>query len=346
MLTKKQVSEIREKLQQANEPLFLFDNDPDGLCSFLLLRKYLGKGKGFPVRSFPDLNESYFKKVQELNPDYIFILDKPVVSEEFLEKVHEANLPIVWIDHHEIDKKKIPKFVDYYNPMFNRRKGNEPVTALCYQINPDKNLAWLATVGCVADHFTPKFYKEVRKLYPDLVVDSEEPFDIFYNSQIGKIARLFWFALKDKTTNVINMLRFLMKANTPYEVLSDSPKNHSMHLRFRQVDSKYQKLLKKAFNSANKEDKILFFKYGGDLSISSDVSNFLSYRFPEKVIVVVYVNGTKANISVRGDNIREKVLKALDDLPGATGGGHENAVGAQVSVDDVERFRKELEKLV
>ncbi len=346
MLTKNQISEIREKLQQANEPLFLFDNDPDGLCSFLLLQKYIGKGKGFPVRSFPDLNESYFKKVQELNPDAIFILDKPVVSAEFLDLVHEANLPIVWIDHHETEKKKIPKFVDYYNPMFNRRKGNEPVTALCYQINPNKELAWLATVGCVADHFTPKFYKDVKKLYPDLVVDSEEPFDIFYNSQIGKIARLFWFALKDKTTNVISMLKFLMKTNTPYEVLNDSPRNHSMHYRFAQVDSRYQKLLKKAFSSAKPDDKVLFFKYGGDLSISSDLANFLSYRFPKKVVVVVYINGMKANISIRGDNIREKVLKALGDLPGATGGGHEDAVGAQVSVDDVEAFRKKLEELV
>ena len=61
MLTKKQVTEIREHLHHANEPLFLFDNDPDGLCSFLLLQKYVKKGKGFPIKSFPDLNETYFK---------------------------------------------------------------------------------------------------------------------------------------------------------------------------------------------------------------------------------------------------------------------------------------------
>ncbi len=345
MLTKKQVSEIREHLQHANEPLFLFDNDPDGLCSFLLLRKYIDKGKGFPIRSFPDLNESYFKKVQELNPDMIFILDKPVVSKEFFDRVHEINLPVVWIDHHDIDKNEIPPFVNYYNPLFNRKKGNEPVTALCRQINPDKGLAWLAVVGCVADHFTPKFYKGVKKAYPDLAIDSDEPFDIFYNSDLGKIARVFGFALKDKTTNVINMLRFLMKANTPYEVLTDSPKNHAMHHRFEQVEAKYQKLVKKAFGSAKKEEKLLFFQYGGDMSMSADISNFLSYRFPEKIVVVVYVMGIKANISVRGKNAREKVLKAIDGLPGATGGGHEDAVGAQVSVNDLETFKKRIETL-
>jgi len=345
MLTKKQVEEIREHLQHANDPLFFFDNDADGLCSFLLLQKYICKGKGFPIRSFPDLSESYFRKIQELNPDYVFILDKPVVSKEFLERVHEVNLPVVWIDHHDIDKKDVPDFVHYYNPLFNRKKSNEPVTALCHQINPDKNLAWLAVVGCVSDHFFPKFYKDVKKLYPDLTIDSKDPFDIFYNSQLGKIARIFGFALKDKTTNVINALKFLMRTNTPYEVLHDSQKNYSMHNRFEQVELKYQKLVKKAFSSVEKEDKMLFFQYGGDLSISSDLANFLSYSFPDKFVIVVYVSGMKANISARGKGVRGKILKAIEDLPGATGGGHEEAVGAQVSVGDLKKFREKLEKL-
>ena len=44
MLTKKQINEIREHLEKAQNPLFFFDNDPDGLCSFLLLQRYIGRG--------------------------------------------------------------------------------------------------------------------------------------------------------------------------------------------------------------------------------------------------------------------------------------------------------------
>ena len=50
-LTKKQISEIREHLESAQNPFFLFDNDQDGLCSFLLLQKFLRRGKGFPVKN-------------------------------------------------------------------------------------------------------------------------------------------------------------------------------------------------------------------------------------------------------------------------------------------------------
>ncbi len=344
MLTKKQIKEIREHLEKAQNPVFFFDNDPDGLCSFLLLQRYIERGKGVAVRSFPDMNAEYFRKVTELNADYIFILDKPVVSKEFFDEVKKFNIPVVWIDHHKIDKKKIPNFVYYYNPLLNRLKKNEPVTYLCYKITNKKEDLWIAVVGCIYDYFIPDYYKDFKEEYPDLALskDTKNPFEIYLNSGIGKITKILGHALKDKTTNVVSMLKYLMKVKTPYEVLEENSKNYLMHKRFKEIDKKYQKLLWKAKLIASK-DKILFFKYAGDLSISADLSNELSYLFPDKIIVVVYVTGVKANISVRGEKIREIVLNALKDLEGATGGGHENAVGAQVRVEDLEKFRENLE---
>src|SRR3989344_9340693 len=137
MLTEKQVSEIREHLEKAQNPVFFFDNDPDGLCSFLLLQRYIGRGRGVVIKSFPNMEAGYFRKVSELNADYIFILDKPLVAKEFFEKVKEVNIPVVWIDHHEIEAEA-PGFINYYNPMLNSNKTNEPVTALCYQITGNK----------------------------------------------------------------------------------------------------------------------------------------------------------------------------------------------------------------
>jgi len=348
MLTPKQISQIKQHLDKAQNPLFFFDNDPDGLCSFLLLQRYIGRGKGVPIKSFPELTVDYFRKINELNADYIFILDKPLVSKEFFGEVAKINVPVVWIDHHASKKEDIPKFVNYYNPLFNKSKTNEPVTALCYQITNRKEDLWLAVVGCISDKFFPNFYSDFKKVYPDLAFCEEScsAFDIFYKSQIGKIARMFLFALKDKTTNVINMLKFLMKVKSPYDVLEETNKNHTIHQRFDHISKRSQKLLKKALEIEKDSEKILFFQYAGDLSISSDLSNELNYMFPEKIIVVVYVNGIKANISVRGKNIRKMILKVINDLEGATGGGHEDAVGVQIKIEDLEKFRKKLFEFV
>jgi single-stranded DNA-specific DHH superfamily exonuclease len=140
------------------------------------------------------------------------------------------------------------------------------------------------------------------------------------------------------------MIRFLIKTKTPYEVLEDTNQNHSMHYRFDQIESKFQKFVEKASEIGVKSEKILFFQYGGDLSISSDIANALAYRFPDKFICVVYVAGIKANISVRGKKALSKVVKAIEGLEGATGGGHEEASGAQVKFDDLNVFRKRLEE--
>ena len=298
------------------------------------------------VKSFPDLIKDYFRKVNELKADYIFILDKPVVSGEFFKEAEKINIPVVWIDHHTIDKKTIPSFVNYYNPLFNRSKSAEPVTALCYQITNKKDDVWIVVVGCVSDKFFPKSYNEFEKKYPDLSIKSKEPLDIFYKSQIGKISKIIGFGLKDRTTNVINMMRFLMKVKTPYEVLEENSKNHTMHYRFKQVESKYQKFLKKAISIGKKQGKMLFFQYGGDLSISGDLSNELSYSFPDKLIVVAYLKGVKTNISMRGKRSRDLFLEAIKDLEEVSGGGHEEAVGAQVKTEDLEKFKENLEKQI
>lgn len=88
MLTTHQIEEIREHLNNAQNPVFFFDNDQDGLCSFLLLQKYIGRGKGFPIKT-SSLVKELFRKVEEFNSDYIFVLDKPVISEEFVQEVEK-----------------------------------------------------------------------------------------------------------------------------------------------------------------------------------------------------------------------------------------------------------------
>jgi len=249
------------------------------------------------------------------------------------------------VDLDEIDKK-IPKFVNYYNPMLNKKKSNEPVTALCYQVTNKKADMWIAVIGCIADKFVPDFYSEFRKEFKDLTIDSKDAFEICYNSGIGEIATMFSFALMDRTTNVINMLKFLMKVKGPYDVLEENTKTHSMHKRSNELYEKYNELIEKAKEEIKDSGKLFFFKYGGEISMSADISNRLGYLFPEKIIVIAKVNEYRASFSIRGKKIREKVLKVIENIEGATGGGHKDAVGAQMKAEDLKRFERELRKTV
>ena len=346
MLNSKQIKEIRSLLESFQNPIFFFDSDTDGFCSFVLLRKYLERGSFFPVTNSPDLNESYFRKVEELNADSIVILDRPLVSEDFFKEVKERNLPVLWIDHHISEGQKIPNFVKYYNNFSKGEKGNgaEAVTAYCYQISKRKEDLWIAVVGSLADHFVPPFYKEFAKEYPDLQFDSKDPFEILFGSPIGKINSILNFSLKDRTTNVINFLKFFLTIKTPYDVLYRTSKDSKFYSRYEELEKNYRELLKKAIRKSSED--VLFFKYSSENGFSSELSNELSYLFPKKTIIIARVKNSVATISGRGDNIREPFLEALKLFPGGSGGGHENAVGGRLKKEDVQDFEKELLKLI
>lgn len=341
MLNKKQISEIRGALEKSQNPIFFFDNDVDGLCSFLLLRRFFGKGRGVPIKSFPGISINYIQKINEFGSDAIFILDCPDVRKEFFDEVEKMNLPVIWIDHHLIDNLYLPKFVKYYNP----KNSEVPTTYLCNQISDKREDLWIVICGCIADHYFPKFYKDFSKEYPELSIDSKDAFEILYTSEIGKVARLMNSGLKDRVTNVMIMIRNLISARGPYDILQKDSKTRIMHNRFDYIYQKHRKFLEKANEVGRLDSNLLFFQYGGEMSISSDLANELSYLFPEKIIVVVYTTGAKANISGRGKNVKKIILKSIKDFENATGGGHENAVGAMIKIEDLDKFRLNVEEL-
>jgi len=345
MLTDKQIDEIREHLEKAQNPLFFFDNDDDGLCSFLLLQRFLGRGRGVAIKSFPDLNVSYYRKVQELKPDYIFILDKPIVSKEFLEKIKQDNLPIIWIDHHLVDNPK-EKDIYYYNS-YHADKNNEPVSYICYKATGNKEDIWLAIIGCISDSYLPDFFEEFNEKYPELSKKNpKSAFDLLFSSEIGKIARILDFSLKDTTTNVVNMLRFMMRVKSPLDILEENSKTRQILRRYGQINEKYQELMERA--RKQKGDKLLYFQYGGPLSLSANLSNQLIYESPKKIVVVAYLNGDIANISMRGNNkeVLGLTLEAIKGIENAAGGGHKFATGAKINVSDLPKFKERVEGLV
>jgi single-stranded DNA-specific DHH superfamily exonuclease len=284
-----------------------------------------------------------------LNADYIFILDQPEVSEEFFNEVEKHNLPTVWIDHHDIENRTIPEFVNFYNPIYNennKEKFSEPTTYLCQQVANQKENLWLAVAGCIADHFVPDFYEQFKKDYPELSIQKEtkDPFEIFYNSEIGKVSRIIGFGLKDRMSNVIQMMKMIYNSKNPYDVLNESKENKILLKRFQEVDKKFNKFIDKALSQKDKE--LIFFKYAGEISMSADLANKLSFLFPDKPIIVIYAKGPRANISGRGEKIKDVILQAIKPLENSTGGGHENAVGAQINLNQIEEFHENIKKIL
>jgi single-stranded DNA-specific DHH superfamily exonuclease len=340
MLSKKDLQQIRDSLENSQNPLFFFDNDVDGFCSFILLQKAIGRGKGVAIKSFPELDKTYLRKVEELNPDHIFILDKPLVSKEFIEGVFEKSIPLTWIDHHEVEiNKEIREMISY----FNSSPSCEPTTYLAYKIFEKKSDQWIAITGCIGDNFMPEFAKEYYEENKEFLSTMKSPFDCMYKTEIGKISTMINFGLKDTTTNVLHMIRLFIKSNNPVDILDENAETKHLHQKYEQLIKHMNILLRKRVNTGK---NLILLEYAGETSMSSELANKLQFENPDKHVLVIYKKQDCANISIRGKKAKEYLLKSLENILGATGGGHPEACGARVPSESIEEFKNNFIKLV
>ena len=339
MLEKNKLEKIRTQLESSQNPLFFYDNDADGLCSFLILRRALGRGKGVVIKSFPDLKPQYTQKVDELNPDTIIILDKAELSKKFVDYVREKEISIIWIDHHETKTpKEIIKKTSYYNSY----PSSEPTSYIVQKIFNRQQDKWLSILGCIGDVYLPNFATEFSKENPDLLPENIDAFTALQATTMGKITRKLNFGLMDTTTNILRLIKYLYKATSPYDILEENNYTKQFHKRSNQLEEFLQKQIKKAQKQKNPNPNLIFFTYSGNTSMSSEIANHLSYKNPDKLIIVAFLRPEKANISIRGENALKITKKAIKNILGATGGGHENATGAMIPISDFDKFKKEI----
>jgi single-stranded DNA-specific DHH superfamily exonuclease len=335
MLKTEELGKIREFLEQSQNPIFLFDNDVDGLCSFLIFRRALDRGRGVPIKSFPKLTDQYVRKVEEFGSDAVVILDKAEVSEEFIDAVNELGVPIMWIDHHKSESAEALKSkVDFYSSY----PSGEPTTYIAQNIFNRKEDLWLALVGCIGDVYSPSFGKQVEEGYPELFNSKLDAFDALHATEIGKLVRMLNFGMMDTTTNVINIVKYMFNIKSPYDLIEENPRTKQLHKRYAELNDIYERQVKKALEEMDEKDDVLLFSYAGHISMSSEIANKLYYLYPKKTIIVCFKKPEKINVSIRGEGALKLTQRITKKIEGAMGGGHEVATGAMVPVDKWEEF--------
>jgi single-stranded DNA-specific DHH superfamily exonuclease len=337
MLSKEQLNEIRELLFNSQNPLFFFDNDADGLCSFLIMQRSLGRGKGIPIKSYPALSSQYLRKVSELNPDRIFVLDKAEVSEEFIKGVKMKNLEIVWIDHHKsLTSEELQKETKY----FNTYPDSEPTTYIAQNIFNRNQDLWLAMIGCIADVYMPPFAKDFEDKYPELFNSNLSAFESLHLTEIGKYAMMLNFGLMNSITNVVKLIKLLSKSKGPYDLNEENFYTKEFHKRYNELNSELQKLSKKAKEKKSINKKFIYFIYSGATSMSAILASKIYFQNPNKTIVVGYKRPEKINLSIRGENALKFTNKIIKEIEGSTGGGHEQATGAMIPATQLEKLEE------
>ena len=300
--------QVKEALDTAERPLYLFDDDVDGLCAFLLFYRYKKSGVGIPVKVAGGVTEVFLQKTAGY--DKVFILDVPNVSEEFFEKMTK---PIIWVDHHP----------EHASSALTYNIQGTPTSLLCYTV-VEQDL-WIAMMGSIGDWVLDKEKaKQFREKYPDLLPAScDTPEKALFDSNIGFLARMMNFLLKGQMKDIKKSMNVLTRIESPYDLLQKKGPAALLWKRYEVVQKVYEVLLEKAKKEVGED---VVFTYEGNISVTSELSNELLYLYPEKLIVVAREKNGDMRASLRSTkNVRAALEKALEGVQGR-GGGHEHGV--------------------
>ncbi len=341
----KELRRIKAELEDAQRPIFFFDDDPDGVSSFAQFYKAKKAGRGVIIKSSPQLKSVYLRKVHEFGADKVFVLDKPLISQNFIERLE---VPLVWVDHHDSQKEWLSQFnrkdILYYNPR-DSFGHNLPVSDVAYRIFK-KNL-WLAMVGAIGDWTIPDFASEFSEKYPDLLnAKITEPSAALFGTELGRLIKIISFMLKGNTKSINSAIKVLLRIESPYEILHQTTsQGNFIYQKFTKIEDLYNHHLEEAKEKA--EDKVLFYFYEGNkFSFTKELSNELLYLFPDKLILVGRASRGLYRMSIRASkvNLPPILLEALQGLSG-NGGGHEHACGCHIKEDELELFLDRLRYL-
>jgi len=341
MLTASQITLLREALQNAKNPLFLYDADADGLCSFLLLYRIHKEGKGIRISATSTVDHSLIQKVQEISPDAIFVLDIPMMEQQFVDAL---KLPIYWIDHHQPQEIRN---VHYFNPRIRDPDAYVPTTRMAYQVSQDPADLWIAAAGCLADWHMPDFIDQFMERYPELLPVKSDLAAALYKHPVGKLVKLFFFLQKGPSSEVRKSIKVLTRIRSPQEIFQDqSAPGKFLHKRFENINIKYEEVLSLAKKTVTKSKLVLFTYSSAQWSFTVNIANELSATYPKKVIIIAREKSGSMKCSLRAQfPIAGALEKALVGIEGY-GGGHPNACGAVIKVEDwarfLERFKEEL----
>jgi hypothetical protein len=338
MIPQDKLDEIKTALLNSARPLIFFDDDPDGLCSFLQFYKLNPEAKGIIYKAAGPLDEQFLKKVREYEPDKVFLLDVPNATQDFIDRAGE----VYWLDHHApVDMRN----VKYYNPMIqSNNNDNRPTSYWAHKISDAK--LWVAMTGCIGDWFIPEDLRaEFSGQYPGLLPDTiKKPEDALFTTLLGRLSRVFSFVLKGTTKSAMTCIKILTRIENPYEILDQSSsRGKFIWKKYQQIDKDYQALKSTVQVSSS---KLILFTYSQDrMSLTSDLSNEILFENPDKFIIIARERNGEVKCSLRASKYKvlDILTKSLKGLTGF-GGGHMYACGANIKKDDFPKFIERVEK--
>ena len=325
---------FHERITHASRPLVFYDDDADGLTSYLLIHKKNPDAIGIRCGRGPEVDGEFARKIHENQPDLVVIVDKPRVSDAFFSAY---TTPTLWLDHHDPSAYQRRGHVTYLNPRIHDDADDRPTSFWVW-----KSLGgpvWLAAVGTTAD-WHDSMLEELRAHHPELLAGARGVQGALYRSPLGELVRMFNFSLKGSSKHVQGCVNTLKKIDSPKELLTAStPRGRFIHKHVKPILAEYEEQLRIAQQTRAQQGVYVHVFGPYKNSLVAEVANELLISRKTPIIIVGRRIGGEVKFSMRSHarDLPPIVEKALQGVEGY-GGGHREACGGSIVERDWDRF--------
>lgn len=378
--TAKKFSSVLKTYNSQTRVGLFYDDDPDGICSGIILEKTLGFKEIPVVERIPFSNDlapfsdKFNAVVKDRRLNVLLMTDFNIAGFGHLDAYLKfrklfPDIDVIIFDHHQ-DSSDYK--TDYYfnsNELQGQILGNQLccskfVFEVCKLICSDiSKFSWLKAIGIIADSNQETWGRDVvrliEKLNSDLINSPDESIreynipeesDEFFQNPFGKVANLIFYGLAKSSSEISKIYDILFTAKGIFEV-EDKLKEYS--LIEDEVDDyieNFNYYLKNAYTPSD-ELHIFEMEVKGEYDLQCILSNLLSHQ-NEDILFIIYRkkkdNFIYASLRLQNKSINMGSLAELAaDFPDGNGGGHIPAAGIKIKKDDFKPFKKKLfEKLI
>jgi single-stranded DNA-specific DHH superfamily exonuclease len=269
--------------------------------------------------------------------------DKAIVLDVPLKKL--PRWKILYIDHHPM-KDFNSKNIVHINPTFKFPGVYQPVCYLVYKLFSEiidmKKYEWIAVLGTVADYG----YDDCRDLLDRWmkVKNKDDIWETIFGRVAIKINGSLYCLKKDELMEIISSA----------ENIQELDRNKKINSAWKRYEKIYRRAKKEFYKNRVevKKANLVLSTISGNNNVytGSSLSNELSRKYPDKVIVVIERTGDFYRAHARQQSGRVHMGKLMEACSRGIGwgGGHRQAASAAVRIrkDRLGLFKKRLiEKL-
>lgn len=376
--TVKSFSKLVESYNSQTRVGLLYDDDPDGVCSGVILEKFLGL-REIPVveriplsRELIPFSEEFNAKIKERRIDSLIITDLNITNFGFFEnfnlfKQKFPDVDIVIFDHHQDGSDY---GIEYYFNTDNLQKQisgsqfccSKFVFEVCKLIDPKvAEYSWIKAIGIIGDSNQITWKRDIVSLIEKINEsisagddDSKkeylipEEFEDFYQNPFGEVSNLVFYGLSKSSKEIFKIYDVIYNAEDIFSVLDSLSSYSEIEEEINDYIDDFNYYEKNNWDP--KEFSVFEMEIKSDYDINCILSNKLSYKNPD-ILFMIYRKDKDgfiyASFRLQNKSINTGMLAEIaNSFPEGNGGGHIQASGIKIRKDDFKEFKsKFFEKL-